>query len=236
MMSGMQRRIQAGTSEQQVGKTTVPVAVGPRLPREKRPTGGIRFIVRALTSLVRGMRVTIGYFLRPATIVTQQYPENRSTLVMFDRFRGQLELTKDDQGIIKCNGCNFCGLACPNGTITVRDRKNALSGTSELDQFIWRLDSCTFCNACVQACPHDALAWSQAFEAAVFERRLLIYGLNTYAGPPSAIVKRAEKKQEDVAALKATAEERQRYAGELPLAGTSLPGAPAFGESEHMPQ
>lgn len=181
-------------------------------------------MVHAFSSLASGMKLTLGYLLRPSTVVTQQYPENKSTLTMQERYRGQLRLSKDEHDVIRCNGCNFCGLACPNKSIVIKDRKNPISGTSEIDQFVWRLDSCTFCNACIQACPHDALEWSSDFEAAVLDRRLLVYGLNTYSGPPSAVLKRAEKKQENVEELKATAETRERYEGKVPMAGADLPG------------
>ena len=41
-----------------------------------------------LSSLLKGMRVTIRVFFRKKT--TEQYPENRDTLQIFDRFRGEL--------------------------------------------------------------------------------------------------------------------------------------------------
>ena len=42
-----------------------------------------------LRSLLVGMRTTLRVFFRKKT--TEQYPENRDTLKMFDRFRGQHE-------------------------------------------------------------------------------------------------------------------------------------------------
>ena len=202
-------------------------------PRPRTGTTGVAnwlgYIYSSIMSLLKGMKITLGYLIRPSTVVTQQYPENRATLKMFERFRGQLRLTYDDNGYMRCNGCNFCELACPNGTIVIKARRNAVSNMTELDQFVWRLDSCTFCNACIQACPHEALEWSNDFEAAVYDRRLLVYNLNRYAGPPAIAIKRAEKKQENVEALKATVNPRNRYEGKVPLAGVALPGVPALG-------
>jgi len=61
-----------------------------------------------------------------------------------------------------------------------------ISKKNELKNFIWRLDSCTFCNACVLACPFNALIFKNNFEQAVYDRRLLIYNLNKYIGPPQS--------------------------------------------------
>lgn len=47
-------------------------------------------IYNGVKSLWAGMRVTGSYFIRPGEIVTQQYPENRKKLEMFDRFKGEV--------------------------------------------------------------------------------------------------------------------------------------------------
>lgn len=219
------------SAKAQLGSLTIDVISTPR--DKARAQGGlfagIRFVFKSLKSLLNGMKVTLGYLVRPSTVVTQQYPENRETLKMFERFRGQLRLKDGDNGYMNCNGCNICETACPNGSIIIKDRRNHVYGKSELDRFIWRLDTCTFCNACVQACPHDALFWTQDFESSVFDRRLLVYTLNDYAGPPSKIIARAEKKGEMVDELKATYQPRGRYAGPVPLSGVAMPGIPALG-------
>ena len=210
-----------------IGGAPVSVVVAPRSASAKRE-GLLRVFLNTVKSLLTGMKVTIGYLVRPSTVVTKQYPENRDTLKMFDRFRGQLQLVKDEDGYMNCNGCNFCELACPNGTIVIHDRRNPVNEKLELERFLWRLDSCTFCNACVQACPHDALQWSEDFEAAVYDRRLLVYTLNDYAGPPVKAINRAKKKDDRVEELLATIEPRRQFGGEVPLAGHELPGVPAL--------
>ncbi len=223
-------RTQSGTvGKKALGNLAIDVVVAPR----GRTTttvfpNSFGFVFHSIRSLLKGMKITLGYLIHPSTVVTQQYPENRETLKMFERFRGQLRLTYDDNGYMRCNGCNFCELACPNGSIVIKDRRNPVNNMLELDQFVWRLDSCTFCNACLQACPHEALEWSKDFEAAVYDRRLLVYGLNKYAGPPAIAIKRAEKKQENVEELKATVNPRKKYEGKVPMAGVALPGVPAL--------
>ena len=48
-------------------------------------------IPAALGGLAKGMRLTLGYFLRPSKIVTRQYPENRATLKFPPRYRAMLQ-------------------------------------------------------------------------------------------------------------------------------------------------
>ncbi len=211
-----------------VGNTPINVVIAPRSPSGADSESLLTTIFKSVKSLFVGMKVTIGYLVRPSTVVTQQYPENRETLKMFDRFRGQLRLIKDENNYMNCNGCNFCEIACPNGSIVITDQRNPVNEKLELERFLWRLDSCTFCNACLQACPHDALEWSDGFEAAVYDRRLLVYTLNDYAGPPVKAINRAKKKEDRVEELLATMEPRKQYGGPVPLAGRKMPGVPAL--------
>ncbi len=52
----------------------------------------IKEVLGGLKSLLKGMRVTGYYISHPKEIITQQYPENKNTLKMFDRFRGEVIL------------------------------------------------------------------------------------------------------------------------------------------------
>lgn len=229
MISETMRTETKRTGADYLGAGAVETVVAPR-GAERRPgfLGLMKFVFGAIVSLLSGMKLTLGYLLRPSTVVTQQYPENRETLKMFDRFRGQLRLVKDDNNHMNCNGCNFCEIACPNASIILTDHRNPVNNKLELERFIWRLDSCTFCNACLQACPHDALEWSGEFEAAVYDRRLLIYTLNDYSGPPVMAIKRAKKKEENVEELLATMKSCEQFGGSVPMAGVAMPGVPAL--------
>jgi NADH-quinone oxidoreductase subunit I len=146
-------------------------------------------VVKAVWTLMVGMRVTGSYFFRPWTIVTQQYPENRKTLKMYDRFKGEVILTHDGNNHHKCNGCGICEINCPNGSIEIISKK-VLSedGKSQriIDKHIYHLSMCTFCALCVKNCPSNALAFAQTFEHAVFDRDKLTKVLNQ---PGSTILK-----------------------------------------------
>jgi NADH-quinone oxidoreductase subunit I len=206
--------------ERTFGGRTVSVTVTPRF----RPQGRLRTAVYALGSLLTGMRVTLSYLLRPSTIVTREYPENRETLRFPERFRARLRLVYDENGYHRCNACRMCEKACPNGSIQIASRSGALART-ELDRYVWRLDSCVFCNACVLVCPSDALEMTAEFENAVMDRRLLIFTLNRYAGPQD----KALLKEPDPARRAAAMDPRDPYGGEVPLNGRELPGVPALG-------
>ena len=45
----------------------------------------LRDVYQATKSLLIGMRRTGSYFIRPKEIITEQYPDNRDTLVMPER-------------------------------------------------------------------------------------------------------------------------------------------------------
>ena len=138
-------------------------------------------IFSGIRSLLKGMRVTASYFFRPGAIVTEKYPENREKLVMFEHSKGELIMPHNDKNEHKCTGCGICQINCPNGTIEVVSKTITIAdGKSKkiLDRHIYLLGRCTFCGLCVKSCPSDALAFSQKFEHAVFNKDLLTKVLN----------------------------------------------------------
>lgn len=201
--------------QRRIAGVEVPVAVTPHLKR----FGYARNVGFSLQSLAKGMRLTLNYLLHPSKIVTRQYPENRKTLTFPARFRALLRLIRDANGYHLCTACRMCERACPNATIKIITRKGEITGKNELDRYIWRHDSCLFCNACVQSCPFDALEMKPDFENAVYDRRLLIYSLNWYAGPPASVL----LKEEDPQKRKAMVEPRDRYGGPVPMNGHAVP-------------
>ncbi len=132
-----------------------------------------------LLSLLKGMRVTIREFFTKKT--TEQYPENRATLKMFDRFRGELVMPHDENGNNKCIACGLCQANCPNGTIRITtDTITTEDGKKKkvLVKYEYDLGSCIFCQLCVKNCPRNAIEFRPTFEHAVFTRSKLIKQLN----------------------------------------------------------
>ncbi|MDE7402220.1 MAG: 4Fe-4S binding protein [Muribaculaceae bacterium] len=134
---------------------------------------------QGVKSLLTGMAVTGKEFVTPK--ITEQYPENRATLQIPDRFRAELTLKYDAEGHHKCIACGICQMNCPNGTIELKTKMVELPDGKKkrkLDKYMYDLGSCTFCMLCVTTCPQDALEFSNDFEQAVFERDKLVKQLN----------------------------------------------------------
>ena len=141
----------------------------------------IKSIVQGVWTLIQGMQVTGHYFFRPKLIITQQYPENREKLVMFDRFRGEVTMPHNENNEHKCTGCGICEINCPNGSIEVipitlvgEDGKKKRA----IDRHIYHLGMCSLCNLCVKNCPTGAIVMGQRFEHAIWDRSQLTKVLN----------------------------------------------------------
>jgi NADH-quinone oxidoreductase subunit I len=151
-------------------------------------------VVAAFSSFATGMRLTGKYFFSPHKILTQQYPENRETMYIPERFRGEVTLPHDENNEHKCTGCKLCQIACPNDSIeiiTVTEDMPDGKQVKRLDKWVYNLGSCTFCSQCIEACPSDAIIMSNKFEHSVYDQTLLIKLLNK---PGSKLKEKAKEK------------------------------------------
>ena len=140
----------------------------------------IKGLFNGIGSLLTGLKVTWKeYFTKK---ITEQYPENRATLKMNDRFCGELTMPADGDGNNKCIACGLCQMACPNNSIRISSEmvEDPETGKKKkrLVRYEYDLGSCMFCHLCVNACPHDAIRFSTNFEHAVFTREKLVKTLN----------------------------------------------------------
>jgi len=138
-------------------------------------------IFKGIFSLLTGMSVTIQEFFTKK--VTEQYPENRgTTLVVAERFRGELVMPHDENNEHACTACGICQMNCPNGTIKVVSKmiegEEGAKPKRALDKYYYDLGMCTFCNLCVISCPSDAIKFQNTFENSVFTRDKLKETLN----------------------------------------------------------
>ena len=138
----------------------------------------IRYITsffKGLFSLLTGMKVTLREFFTKKT--TEQYPENRATLKMFDRFRGELVMPHDENNHHKCIACGICEMNCPNGTIKITSEfvtDETGKKKKVLIKYRYDLGSCMFCQLCVKMCPQQAIEFKPTFEHAVYTRSKLV--------------------------------------------------------------
>jgi NADH-quinone oxidoreductase subunit I len=138
-------------------------------------------IYGAVKSLLKGMRRTGYYFTHHKEIITQEYPDNRATLNLPERFKGEVVMPHDEKNEHRCTGCTACELACPNGTIKVVTKFEITADGKKkkaIDKLVYHLELCTMCNLCIEACPSDAIVMAQTFEHSVFDRNQLIKILN----------------------------------------------------------
>jgi NADH-quinone oxidoreductase subunit I len=138
-------------------------------------------IYKGTKSLLIGMKRTGYYFVRPREIITEQYPDNRETLVMAERFKGEVVMPHDANNEHACTGCTACELACPNATIKIITKFDITpEGKKQkaLDTFVYHLELCTMCGLCVEACPTAAIKMGQNFEHSVYDRSQLTKKLN----------------------------------------------------------
>lgn len=139
----------------------------------------LKGIFIGLKSLALGMGVTLKVFFRKK--VTEQYPENRKTLQISDRWRAVLTMPHDENNEHACTACGICQMNCPNNSITVLSKMiDTEDGKKKriLDKHIYDLGTCSFCNLCVITCPSDAITFSNHYENAVFTRSKLVEQLN----------------------------------------------------------
>ena len=134
--------------------------------------GGIR-------TLCVGLKTSMREFFTKK--ITEQYPENRNELQMFERFRGSLTMPHNENNEHKCIACGLCQMACPNGSINVVSEMVETEDGKKKKQLVryeYNLGCCMFCQLCTRACAHGAISFDQSFENAVFDRAKLVKVLN----------------------------------------------------------
>lgn len=185
-----------------------------------------------LKSIGIGLKTTMREFFTKK--ITEQYPENRKELEMFDRFRGSLTMPHNENNQHKCVACGLCQMACPNDSINVISEMKEVDGKKKkvLVTYEYNLGSCMFCMLCVNACPHGAITFDQSFENAVFDRSKLIKVLNQ---PGSSVIERPKPAPRPaVAKPTAPVAEKPAPAAERPAPQVAEEAKPATPAAEKL--
>ncbi len=95
-------------------------------------------------------------------------------MVMYPRFRGLHELTRDSEGKIRCVACELCAAVCPARCIKVEPSEGP---THKRFPKVYEIDlgRCIFCGFCEEACPYGAVVLRGNYETANYSRKDLIY-------------------------------------------------------------
>ncbi|MBO5134536.1 MAG: 4Fe-4S binding protein [Bacteroidaceae bacterium] len=163
----------------------------------------IEGLLGGIKTLCVGLKTSMREFFTPK--ITEQYPENRDTLQMFDRFRGSLTMPHNEDNEHKCIACGLCQMACPNDTINVVSEMVETEDGKKKKQLVryeYNLGCCMFCQLCTKACPHGAITFDQSFENAVFDRTKLVKVLNR---PGSKVIEKKVVKKAEPTAVEAKA-------------------------------
>ena len=136
-------------------------------------------LINGVSSLLTGMKTTMTVFCRKKT--TEQYPENRKTLKLSERFRGTLTMPHNERNEHHCVACGICEMNCPNDTIRVESEMVTTEDGKKkkvLVRYLYAHGSCLYCQLCVRSCPHQAITFIPTYEHAVFTREKLVLQLN----------------------------------------------------------
>ncbi len=129
-----------------------------------------------ILSIFRGLFIVLKYaFKKPWTV---QYPEQRHKLP--PRFRGRHYLTKWDDGLERCVGCELCAIVCPSQAIYVKPAANKPGeqhshGERYASDFQINMLRCIYCGYCEEACPTGAIILADHYELSSYDRESLIY-------------------------------------------------------------
>jgi NADH-quinone oxidoreductase subunit I len=130
-------------------------------------------------SMFGGLFIVLKHmFKRP---VTTRYPEEMPKLPV--RSRGRHYLTKWEDGLERCVGCELCAIVCPSQAIYVKPAENQPGdvhshGERYASDFQINMLRCIYCGYCEEACPTGAIILSNEFELSSTTREGLIYSKN----------------------------------------------------------
>ena len=139
-------------------------------------------ILEAFFFLWKGMYRTLHSFIHPKLHLTQEYPNNRETLYIPERFKAELTLLKDDQGKIKCTACGLCAVACPAEAITMtaaertKEEKHLYREEKYASVYEINMLRCIFCGLCEDACPKSAIYLTDRLVDVETNRGSFVYG------------------------------------------------------------
>ncbi len=132
--------------------------------------------LREVGAMFWGLFIVLKHMFRKP--VTEKYPEEKRKLP--ERSRGRHYLTKWNDGLDRCVGCELCSIVCPSQAIYVKPAANDPEdphshGERYASDFQINMLRCIFCGYCEEACPTGALILGNEYELSGYNRESLIY-------------------------------------------------------------
>lgn len=110
------------------------------------------FKTYTLWELLRGLKLTGGYFFKRKTTV--QFPEEETPRSV--RFRGLHALRRYPNGEERCIACKLCEAVCPALAITIESEPRP-DGSRRTTKYEIDLFKCIYCGFCEESCPVDSI-------------------------------------------------------------------------------
>jgi NADH-quinone oxidoreductase subunit I len=189
-------------------------------------------LVSVTKSLFTGLKITMTYFLKPSTVITLQYPNQKDDLP--DRHRGIHFLETE-----KCIMCWKCARACPVDCIDIEGtRDGEVDGAFQakgvvITRFTIDYSRCIFCNLCCEPCPEQCIHMGQEFDFSAWDREGTVKSLlhNRVFDTDlkqKMLADRGEIKRlaDEAAAAKKAKAEAAKKAKEAAAAGAAKPAPP----------
>lgn len=108
--------------------------------------------------------------------ITRQYPLEMPDVKV--GFRGQHALVRDEEtGLSKCIGCMRCATVCPSRCIRISYDENE-SGQRFIKTYDIEALRCVYCGYCEEVCPVNAIALTEVFEYAGWDRESIFFDLD----------------------------------------------------------
>ena len=132
--------------------------------------------LRRVFAMIWGLVTVLKHaFKRPVTL---RYPEEKRKLPA--RSRGRHYLTKWEDGLERCVGCELCAIVCPAQAIYVKPAENFPGdihshGERYASDFQINMLRCIYCGYCEEACPTGAIILGNEYELSDYTRESLIF-------------------------------------------------------------
>lgn len=145
---GMIRSIETVTAQRVIAGKTISVSVVQR----KQTPNKLSIAFNAVLGLLKGMWLTLTYFWSPEKVVTRMYPENRDTLQLTERFRGNLRFKFPNETAHKSHAALLEHITHETQTLP----EVATEWIRDEDPTRW-YHNCTGCSKCEEACPNASI-------------------------------------------------------------------------------